>query len=48
MDEYLKSLLLDIYRDLAADKVQRGELGSMLEAMWDDCVDQRAFGYSDH
>jgi hypothetical protein len=48
MDDYLKSLIIDGYRDLAPDEVQREELAGMLEAMWQACREQRAFGYSDH
>lgn len=48
MDGYLQALLLDIYRHLAPDDAQRARLAGMLEAAWDDCVKQRAFGYSDH
>lgn len=48
MDGYLKSLIADTYADLAPDEERRRELGGMLEAMWRECVEKRAFGYSDH
>ena len=48
MDDYLKSLIIDSYTDLAPDAAQREELAGMLEDMWRACREQRAFGYSNH
>jgi hypothetical protein len=48
MDDYLERLIIDSYNDLAPDEAQREELAGMLEAMWRECREQRAFGYSDH
>lgn len=47
MNETLKSILLDVYRDVL-DTGALAEFDRMLEEMWRACLDRRAFGYSAH
>ena len=48
IDASLKSSILDIFGDLALGQEDRERFGRHVDAMWAQCIEERAFGYSAH
>lgn len=48
IDASLKSNILDIFGDLALGQEDRERFSRYVDAIWAQCIEERAFGYSAH
>ncbi|MBN2077746.1 MAG: hypothetical protein JW838_02190 [Spirochaetes bacterium] len=48
IDSSLKTRIREIIDDFSNDESFSRGLGEQIDAMWNDCIDQGAFGYSAH
>jgi len=48
IDPSLKSSIIGVFKDFINQTFTKEKLSEHIDLMWDDCIDQKAFGYSAH